>query len=148
MSLGSGGRPWPQNQDRLEEFGFTSITFEYPLDGQLYDAWIIYPSGHGASYFSSDLVEIIASELIGGRRVERDSHCAINLDHTPSIGRPPLFGDNNWCLFPPKSTAFVVNHTEAFGWPGGARRGGRGFGVKSLARPGQPIIRLRIQNRL
>ena len=95
-----GGRPWPQNQDRPEEFGFTSITFEYPLDGQLYDAWIIYPSGHEASYFSSDLVEIIASELIGGRRVERDSHCAINLDHTPSIGRQPLFGDNNWCLFP------------------------------------------------
>jgi hypothetical protein len=88
-----GGQPY-QGEDRPEEFGFIKIKFEYPLDGQSYDAWIILPSGHGASYFDAFLVEIIAAELVGGSRVAYESRCAIHLDHAPSIKRPSSFGDN------------------------------------------------------
>ena len=75
-----GGKPWDQSKDRDEEFGF--------------DAWIIFCSGHGSTYFDTHYVEIIASELISGRRMKPDSRCAIHLDHAPSIARPASFGDN------------------------------------------------------
>jgi hypothetical protein len=57
-----GGKPY-QGDDRKEEFGFIKIKFEYPLDGQLYDAWIILPSRHGATHFDASTVEIIAAVL-------------------------------------------------------------------------------------
>ena len=81
-------------QVRHEEFGFVSIRMEYPLNGPSYDAWIIFPSGHSATYNDAQFVEIIASELIGSARAVYGSHCAIHLDHVPSIARPVSFGDN------------------------------------------------------
>jgi hypothetical protein len=89
------GKPYC-GDDRSEEFGFIKIKFEYPLLGQLYDAWIILPSGHYASHYDANLVEIITAELIGGRPVPYEAHCAIHLDHTPSLVRPASFGDNYW----------------------------------------------------
>lgn len=49
--------------DREEEFGFIKVKLEYPIGGSLHDAWIIYPSGHTASYVSRHSVEVIAAEL-------------------------------------------------------------------------------------
>ncbi len=85
------GKEWDQKIDREEEFGFIEIKFEHSLDGQLYDAWIVLPSGHGATYYDRFLVEIIAAELIGGCRLEYHTRCAIHLDHVPSIARPSSF---------------------------------------------------------
>jgi hypothetical protein len=87
------GKPYC-GDDRSEEFGFIKIKFEYPLPGQLYDAWIILPSGHGATHYDACFVEIIAGELIGGSPVPYEARCAIHLDHTPSIMRSLSFGDN------------------------------------------------------
>jgi hypothetical protein len=86
-----GGKPSDEN--RNEEFGFVNIKVEYPLAGDLHDAWIIFPSGHTATYCDPHYVEIIASKLIGGHRLESGS-CGIHLVHAPSIARPASFGDN------------------------------------------------------
>jgi hypothetical protein len=83
-----------EENDREEEFGFTRVKFEYPLGGQLHDAWIIYPSGHSATYLDRFFVEIIAANLIGGSRVPPETRCAVHLDHAPSKARPSSFGDN------------------------------------------------------
>ena len=81
-------------QDRIEEFGFTRIKFEYPLEGNFYDAWIIMPSGHEASYYDARLVEIIAAALIGDSPIQPCNRCAIHLEDSPQIQRPQSFGSN------------------------------------------------------
>jgi hypothetical protein len=83
-----------EGPDRHEEFGFTKIKFEFPLNGELYDAWIIMPARHPATYLSGNRVEIIAAVLISGQRIGPGHRCAIHLDHTPLIPRPATFGDN------------------------------------------------------
>jgi len=88
-----GGKPWDQSQDRPEEFGFVKIKLECPLQGPLYDARIIFPSGHPTTYLDPYLVEVIAAEIIGGQRVKHGSRCAIHLDHTPIKPRPSSFGE-------------------------------------------------------
>lgn len=80
--------------DREEEFGFVEIKLEYPISGRLQDAWIIYPSGHQATYVDPYLVEVIAADLIGGERLAPGSLCAVHLEHVPPIVRPSSFGDN------------------------------------------------------
>ena len=90
------GKPY-QGKDRDEEFGFIKIKFEFPLNGELYDAWIMLPSGHPATYFDPYTVEVIADVLVGGQRIAPENRCAIHLDHTPLTARRPSFGDN-WDL--------------------------------------------------
>jgi hypothetical protein len=87
-------KEWEQKIDREEEFGFIEIKFEYPMGGRLYGAWIVLPSGHEATYYDRFLVEIIAAELIGGRRLDYQTRCAIHLNYDPPIARPSSFGDN------------------------------------------------------
>jgi hypothetical protein len=75
------GTPWDQTTSRLEEFGFVRIRFEYPLNGDIHNAWIVFPSLHPYSYSNQEPVEVIAAELIGGCRVQYYSRCAIHLKH-------------------------------------------------------------------
>jgi hypothetical protein len=76
---------------RREIFGFIKIKFEYPLGGQAYDAWVILPEGHRASYSENAGVEIISETLIPD--VRRGAACAIYIDHKPSVPRPHNFGE-------------------------------------------------------
>jgi hypothetical protein len=94
VPISFNGTPWDQKTGRLEEFGFVRIGFEYPLDNHIHGAWIIMPSGHPYSYCNQRPVEVIAAELIGDRRVQYYSRCAIRLNHNPAIPRPVTFGDN------------------------------------------------------
>jgi hypothetical protein len=84
----------PQTNFRDEEFGFTAINLEYPLDGPLYPAFMIFPSGHLATYCNGSYVEIIASQLIGGNLIGPGNLCAIYIDHDPAVERPLSFGAN------------------------------------------------------
>jgi hypothetical protein len=87
------GESWDQDLDRQEEFGFVAVKFERLSSGILYDAWIVLPSGHGATYLN-DHVEIVAAELIDGARLQYGARCAIRLDHMPLMPRPSKFGDD------------------------------------------------------
>lgn len=75
---------------RLEAFGFIKIKFEFPIDKDEYDAWIIFPEGHPFSYGGRG-IEIIAEMRIPG--VLPKVVCAISLDHIPSVPRPSWFGE-------------------------------------------------------
>jgi hypothetical protein len=86
--------PWDQSTTREEEFGFVKIKLECPLDGPLYGAWIIFPSGHGATYLDPKLVEIITAQLVGGERLRQGTRCAVHLDHEPQKRRPHYFGED------------------------------------------------------
>jgi hypothetical protein len=88
------GKPWDQSTAREEEFGFIKIKFECPLDGPLYDAWIILPSGHGATYLDPKIVEVITAQLVGGERVNYETRCAVHLNHDPAKPRPRSFGED------------------------------------------------------
>jgi hypothetical protein len=80
-------------EDRVEEFGFTRIQFEYPLDRPLYEAWIIMPSGHLATYIDAFLIEIIAAALVGGSNMKPNKRCAIRIEDRLRTPRPQSFGD-------------------------------------------------------
>jgi hypothetical protein len=90
---------WPPIADieklgvtRKEAFGFIKIKFEYPLAGETYDAWIIFPEGHGFTYNEDLGVEIIAEMKVPG--IKLGQKCAIHIDHSPSVPRPRAFGAN------------------------------------------------------
>jgi CTP-dependent riboflavin kinase len=76
-------------QRRVEIFGFIRIKLEYPVNGPIYDCWIILPEGSRLTY-SADKAEIIADVFIQG--VAYGAGCVINIDHTPSIPAPQSFG--------------------------------------------------------
>jgi hypothetical protein len=75
---------------RREAFGFTRIRFEFPLDAEAYEAWIVFPESHPFSYGGNG-VEVIAAVRIPG--MERGKVCAIQFDHVPLEPRPPWFGE-------------------------------------------------------
>jgi hypothetical protein len=74
---------------RHEKYGLIKIQFEYPLGGDRYDAWAIMPEGHGWSYDENGGVEIIAEPKICD--LQRDTACAIYIDHKPQKPRPNDF---------------------------------------------------------
>ena len=79
-------------KERPEAFGFIKIKFEYPLSGQTYDAWIIFPEAPLYSYDENQGIEVIAETLIPN--MKRGATCAVYIDHVPSMLRPKDFGAN------------------------------------------------------
>jgi len=75
---------------RTEGFGFIRVTFECPLGGPNYMAWVILPEGASLTY-REDGAEIIAGEFIAG--VSNGARCAIHLDHSPALPAPAWFGE-------------------------------------------------------
>jgi hypothetical protein len=82
--------PGADRSHRLEAFGFIKITFECPLSGPRYGAWIILPEGSDLTY-SDDRAEIIAAVFISG--VAYGTPCAIHIDRVPTIAAPSWFGE-------------------------------------------------------
>jgi hypothetical protein len=76
---------------RLEAFGFIRITFECPLAGPNYAAWIMLPEGSNLTY-CEDSAEVIASEFIPG--VAYGGRCAVHIDHDLVLPAPSWFGKN------------------------------------------------------
>src|SRR5262249_24366998 len=66
--------PGAERAHRLEAFGFIRITFECPLTGPKYTAWIILPEGSDLTY-CEDGAEVIAGVFIPG--VANAARCAI-----------------------------------------------------------------------
>jgi hypothetical protein len=77
---------------RPEYFGLIRINFECPVGSDSYDAWAIIVEGHPWAYSENGGVEIIAEAFIAG--VKRGERCAIYLNHTPIVPRPPVFGSH------------------------------------------------------
>jgi hypothetical protein len=76
---------------RLEAFGFIRITFECPIGGPRYAAWIMLPEGSDLTY-RADQAEIITGEFIAA--ANNAARCAIHLDHVPGLLAPLWFGEN------------------------------------------------------
>jgi hypothetical protein len=82
--------PGAERAHRLEAFGFIRITFECPLTGPKYVAWIMLPEGSDLTY-CEDGAEVIAGVFIPG--VAYGARCAIHIDHDLALPAPLWFGE-------------------------------------------------------
>jgi hypothetical protein len=82
--------PGAERAHRLEAFGFIRITFECPLTGPNYVAWIMLPEGSDLTY-CEDGAEVIAGVFISG--VAYGARCAVHIDHELAQPAPPWFGE-------------------------------------------------------
>ena len=74
---------------RIEIFGFIKVRLECPLNGPLYNAWIMLPEGSSLTY-RNDQTEIIVDAFVQGATY--GASCAVHFDHAPPVVAPRSFG--------------------------------------------------------